>query len=164
MDLIASEVMHRLVKTVPAQLSLLELDRRLVEAGVSGFAVVDEDRLVGVVSRADILRALDVERIAAHATSDFYRDSQGFHEVPLQTLAETAARIGERLEQLTVRDVMHRELVAVSPDQSLRTVAELMLDRDVHRVLVTRDGRLLGLISSSDFARLYATGRIVPKE
>lgn len=164
MDLIASEVMHRSVKTVPAQLSLLELDRRLVEASVSGFAVVDEDRLVGVVSRADILRALDVERIAAHATSDFYRDSQGFHEVPLQTLAETAARIGERLEQLTVRDVMHRDLVAVSPDQSLRTVAEMMMDRDVHRVLVTRDGRLLGLISSSDFARLYATGRIVPKE
>jgi CBS domain-containing protein len=66
------------------------------------------------------------------------------------------------MEHLTVGDVMHRQLFAVSPDQPLRAVAETMVDNGIHRVLVTREGRLLGVISTSDFVRLYAQGRIKP--
>ena len=35
-----------------------------------------------------------------------------------------------------------------------------MVDNNIHRVLVTQEGKLLGLISTTDFVRLYAEGRI----
>jgi CBS domain-containing protein len=57
---------------------------------------------------------------------------------------------------------MHRRFFAVSPEQPLRAVAEMMLDNGIHRVLATREGRLLGVISTSDFVRLYAQRRIKP--
>lgn len=162
MDLIATELMRRVVQTVPASMPLPELERAFVESRVSGFPVVDGDQVVGVVSRSDIVRQLDLERQTAQRTSDFYRDDTGFHEIPLETIAQLAGRIGERMEQLTVRDVMHRQLFAVSPEQPLRAVAETMVDNNIHRVLVTREGKLQGIISTTDFVRLYAQGRFKP--
>jgi CBS domain-containing protein len=39
---------------------------------------------------------------------------------------------------------MHRQVFAVPANQPLRAVAKAMVDNDIHRVLVTREGRLLG--------------------
>jgi len=160
MNMTASEVMRRCVQTVSPSMSLPELERAFVRAGVWGFPVIDNDRVVGVVSRSDIVRQLESEHQIAKHTSDFYRDANGFHEVPLTTVDQVADRVGERMEELTVGDVMHRQLFVVDPDQTLRAVAETMVDHGIHRVLVTREGRLLGVISTSDFVRLYAQGRI----
>jgi len=161
-DLIATEVMRRSVQTVPASMPLPELERAFVEERVSGFPVLEGNQLVGVVSRSDIVRQMDLERQTAQRTSDFYRDDTGFHEIPLETVTQRADRIGERMEQLTVRDVMHRQLFAVSPEQTLRAIAETMVDNDIHRVLVTHEGKLQGIISTTDFVRLYAQGRLKP--
>jgi CBS domain-containing protein len=160
MDMIATEVMRRCVQTVSPSMSLPELERAFIRAGVWGFPVVDGDRVVGVVSRSDIVRQLESEHQTAKRTSDFYRDANGFHEVPLATDDQIADRVGERMEKLTVADVMHRQLFVVDPEQSLRAVAETMVDNAIHRALVTRQGRLLGVISTSDFVRLYAQGRM----
>ncbi len=154
--------MRRAVKTVPSSMLLSELERTFAEAGVSGFPVVEGDLLVGVVSRLDIVRQLADERQTALRTSDFYRDGNEFREIPLDTSVQLGDRVGERMEQLTVADVMHRRLFVVSPDQPLRTIAATMVDNDIHRVLVTQEGRLVGIISTSDFARLYAQGRLQP--
>ena len=141
-------------------MALPELERAFVRAKVSGFPVVDGDQVVGVVSRSDIVHQLDLEHQTAQRTSDYYCDTGGFHELPVATNVEIAGRVGERMEQLTVGDVMHRQVFAVPPDQSLRAIAETMVDNNIHRVLVTQEGRLLGLISTTDFVRLYAEGRI----
>ena len=164
MDMIATEVMRRSVRSVDASMPLPDLERAFVQAGVSGFPVIDGDQVVGVVSRSDIVRQLDLEHQTAKRTSDFYCDADGFHEVLLKTSSQVADRVGERMEQLTVGDVMHRQIFAVSPDQLLRAIAQTMVDNEIHRVLVTQEGRLLGLISTSDFVRLYAQGRIKPTQ
>ena len=44
----------------------------------------------------------------------------------------------------------------------MRSVAETMTEQHIHRVLVTRDGKLLGIISAMDLVRLYAKGRLRP--
>jgi CBS domain-containing protein len=160
MDITATEVMRRNVQTVSSNMRLPDLQRAFLQASVSGFPVVDGDQLVGVVSRSDIVRQWDTEQQAAARTSDFYRDAEGFHEVPLQSSQDVAERVGERMQQLTVADIMQRQVLAVGPDQTLRAIAETMVDNDIHRVLVTQHGHLLGLISTTDFVRLYAQGRI----
>jgi CBS domain-containing protein len=162
MDLTAGQVMRRGISTVPKTLPLPALERAFVDCGVSGFPVVDGEELVGVVSRTDVVRQLSSEQELAARTSDFYRDAEGFHEIPVLNTAQVAERIGQRMQELTVADVMHQQLHTVGADQPLRAVADKMVDNDVHRVLITREGRLLGLISAMDFARLYAQGRLKP--
>jgi CBS domain-containing protein len=162
MDLVASEVMRRDVKTVHPEMLLPELERTFAASGLTGFPVVDERKVVGVVSRSDIVQQLYVEHAVAVQVSDYYRDADGIHELPLNTPREVAGRVGERMEQLSVRDVMHRRVFAVPPDQPMRSVAQTMTDEQIHRVLVTRDGSLLGIISAMDIVRLYARGRLRP--
>lgn len=162
MDMVATEVMRRSIQTVPTTMRLPELERAFMQAKVSGFPVMDGDQVVGVVSRSDVVRHLDLEHETAERTSDFYADAGGFHKLPVSSGTEIADRVGERMEQLTVGDVMHRRLFAVSTEQTLRAIAETMVDNNIHRVLVTKEGRLLGLISTTDFVRLYAEGRIKP--
>ncbi len=162
MDLIVSEVMKRNVKTISPEVGLPELEREFIAQGVSGFPVLDQGRLVGIVSRSDVVRQLTVEHEAAALTSDFYRDETGFHEVPLETMEQLADRVGERIEQLRVQDVMSRQLFKVAPDQPLRFVAQTLVDNHIHRVLVTDGDQLLGLVTALDLVRLVANGRLKP--
>lgn len=160
MDLLVKEIMQRNIRTVAPWVTLPELEQALLKERVSGFPVVDKGELVGIVSRSDIVRQLFLEHHAAESTSDFYFDDSGFHETPLVTFEQIADRVGERIEQLQVKDVMSRTLVKVSPDQPLSQVAQTLTDNRIHRVLVSEANRLLGLVSALDLVRLIASGRL----
>jgi CBS domain-containing protein len=53
-----SEFMTRDVITVPADMSIIDLARRFQESRLRRFPVMDDTRLVGQISRRDVLRAL----------------------------------------------------------------------------------------------------------
>jgi CBS domain-containing protein len=160
MDLLVKEIMQRNVRTIAPWVTLPELEQALLKERVSGFPFVDKGELVGIVSRSDIVRQLFLEHHAAESTSDFYFDDSGFHETPLVTFEQIADRVGERIERLQVQDVMSRTLVKVSPDQPVRQVAQTLIDNHIHRVLVTEENRLLGLVSALDLISLIASGRV----
>jgi CBS domain-containing protein len=58
---------------------------------------------------------------------------------------------GDRPKQ--VRDVMTRQVLCVSPDQPVAEVAAMMTNKDVDRVPVVRDGRLVGFLTRGDIVR-----------
>ncbi len=160
MELLTKQIMQRNVQSVSSNLSLPDLEKAFVTAGVSGFPVVDEGVLVGIVSRSDVVKQLFLEHEAAETTSDFYFDRDGFHEEQLVTFEQIADRVGERIERLQVSDVMSRNLVKVGPDQTLRAVAQQMSAESVHRVLVTEQDQLVGIVTSFDLVELLARGRV----
>jgi CBS domain-containing protein len=151
------------VKTVPSTMTLPELEKKFMEEKVSGFPVVDEGRLVGVVSRSNIISQICAERDIAEKTSDFYFDETGFHESPMGSSAEIADRIGERMEQLRVSDVMARHPYTVSLDQPISEVAHRLVELSVHRLPVIDGHTLVGIVSSTDLVRLIADKRLVAK-
>jgi len=53
-----SEFMTKKVITVPAEMSIIDLSRRFQESRLRRFPVMDDTRLVGQISRRDVLRAL----------------------------------------------------------------------------------------------------------
>jgi len=53
-----NEFMTRDVITVPADMSIIDLARRFQESRLRRFPVMDDTRLVGQISRRDVLRAL----------------------------------------------------------------------------------------------------------
>ena len=55
-----SDYMSRDVKTVNAEMSIVDLAQQFAEKGYRRFPVTDKNRLVGQISRRDVLRALEV--------------------------------------------------------------------------------------------------------
>ena len=53
----------------------------------------------------------------------------------------------------TVRDAMTRMVLCVSPEQPVAEVAAIMANKDVDRVPVTREGRLVGFLTRGDIVR-----------
>lgn len=58
---------------------------------------------------------------------------------------------------LTVRDIMHEDVVTVSPDTSVRELSRLLADEEISGApVVDGNGSLLGVVSSTDVVRLAA--------
>ncbi len=159
-ELTAADVMRVTVKTVPSTMTLPELESELLAAKVSGFPVVDHGELVGVVSRADVVRRICAEREVAEQTSDFYFDETGFYEAPMESFKDIANRIGERIEKLLVRDVMAENPITVPFDEPISRIARRLIDDRVHRFPVTDGGMLVGIVTATDLVRLIADRRL----
>lgn len=134
-DLMASDVI-----SVRRETTLRDAARLMVEKGISGLPVTDDDgQLVGVISEGDFLRK-EVDRgdLMGRGLLGvlFDRDS----------LAE-AENVGE---------VMAENLFTVSPDATLVEAARTMTTHAVKRLpVVTREGKLVGVISRRDIVAAF---------
>lgn len=104
----------------------------MVRAGVGGLPVVDSGgRVVGMLSERELLRHLQGAYLSGGP-----KPGQG-------------GVAGRR----TVRDAMTRQVLCVSPEQPIAEIASLMSNKDVDRVPVVREGRLVGLLTRGDIVR-----------
>jgi CBS domain-containing protein len=161
MSLCAADVMQTKVHTVRGDLSLPELERAFLKERVSGFLVVDGKRLVGVVSRSDVVRKLAAEQSLAEYVSDYHRDLGGFGGgEDAESLVTLASRAGSRLGSATVADLMSKTPIRVAPDDSLRDVATVLSKHRIHRVPVVHGETIAGIITSMNLVDLIAKGRL----
>jgi CBS domain-containing protein len=155
--------MQSKVRTVTQEMSLPDLERAFLEEGVTGFPVVDGSRLVGVVSRSDVVRKLATEQSYVEYISDYHREICGSQDEEPEALSVLAHRAGARLENACVRDLMSQNPVTVSPDESLSAVAKVLVGHHIHRVIVTSGDKLEGIITSLDLVGLFAEDRVAPR-
>ena len=151
-----ADLMQKKVLTIAPGKTLPELERALLRSRVGAMPVVERSgKMVGIVSRSDVVRQLCLERSLGEAMADAYRDQtdEAFVEKSRRDVAEA---VGKRMEQLCVRDVMIRDIVTVPPDLPVGKAAQLMLERRIHRLPVVESGKLVGIVSSLDFTRLVA--------
>lgn len=148
-------------ETVSSEMTLSRLEQRFIESRFTGFPVVEGGRLVGVVSRSDVVRSLLTERSCAEQISDFYSQmGPGSDEEEARSLEAIAAQVGVRLATLRVADVMVVNVVTIESARSVRDLARLMLEGEFHRLPVVADGELIGLVTSIDLVRAIAEGRL----
>jgi CBS domain-containing protein len=157
--LTARDVMQTKPRSVSPEMTLPELQRTLISTRMSGFPVVQNDRLVGVVSRSDVVRQLTVEHSLGEMRSA-YQSETGIENEDETFLANVAQHVGSRMEKLRVEDVMTRSVLSLPPDAPLQQVARMLVDNRIHRLLVVEGGELIGIISSTDLVRLVAEGRL----
>jgi CBS domain-containing protein len=145
----ASDLMNSEVLTVGEEMSLRELAGFLLDNEISGAPVVDgQGRLVGVVSLVDLVAAGsdEEEGAAERAEADFLVRGEGsLTETDLEDLDDSDLRVG---------DVMTTEIHSVGEDASVSEVAMKMLKEHLHRLLVLRDGRVVGILTTSDLLGL----------
>lgn len=133
----AAEVMDRSPLVVTAGLRVSELARILLDAGAEGACVVDDGRLTGVVTAMDLV----FKEKNLHLPTIFtFMDAV----IPLGWRKAQAEL--EKMEGLTVREIMTTAPVTVGPQAELAEIASLMVDQHLSMVPVVQDGALLGVV------------------
>lgn len=139
----AKDIMRRKVVTVERWLSLAELARLFEEKGITGAPVVDEaGGILGVVSQTDLVRS---RRESCAGVALYHRE-----------LEEQTSELGihfEEVEAGRVESIMTPGAIAFDEEAPVEALAEAMLERHIHRVLVTRGSRLAGIVTTMDLLK-----------
>ncbi|HEV8248003.1 MAG TPA: CBS domain-containing protein [Polyangiaceae bacterium] len=128
---LARDIMSRQIFTIEPEATLEHLEEHMKQYRFGHLPVVDGDKLVGLISHGDLL----------HASSSF--------------LSERAKERDEIIHKVPVTRIMQRDLITVSPSDTLADVALLMWEARVGCVLVIEgEDKLVGIITEGDFLRV----------
>jgi len=152
-DMTVGDIMRSEVLAAGADWSLETLADFLVDNSISGAPVTtQDDELVGVVSLTDIVRqsSMSNSHAGAGSTHDVY-----LYELESQ-MSREELRIFHTQDESSVRvsDIMTPMIFRVDRDTSLQEVAETMLKGRIHRVFVTEDDKLTGIVTALDMLQV----------
>jgi CBS domain-containing protein len=133
------EVMTKRVVTIAPQASLKEASALLLDRRVSGVPVVDDGKLVGILSESDIVA----------------KETSGYSNGEADTDEQRHLR-RERAAQ-TVAEAMTPSPFTVEPWMGVWTAADLMAVHGVNRLpVVDTQGSLVGIVTRNDLVRAFA--------
>jgi CBS domain-containing protein len=95
----------------------------IMESGFSAFPVVKKKRIVGLISRRDLIRTRRVQSVIAHHA------------------------------QTTLEEIMSKDVITIRPDEPIGSAAELLVKHDVSRLPVTDGDRIVGIVDRHDVLR-----------
>jgi CBS domain-containing protein len=150
----AGDLMTRDVAVVHPETSLLEAVKLMARRHISGMPVVDDTgTIVGMISEGDLVRWHEGYTERQARWLDMLAD--GGHLAPafLESIQE---------QRRTVKSVMSLGATTVTADTPARDVAHLMHSKNIKRVPVMRDGKMVGIVARSDLVRALA-GKLAEK-
>ncbi|MFN2398734.1 MAG: CBS domain-containing protein [Gemmatimonadaceae bacterium] len=133
-QLTVREIMTERPRMATPDTPIKEAARAMARGGISALPVVEKnDLLIGMLSERELMRHL----------IGSYLQGGGTRRPPLQNSVNVK----------TVREVMTRQVLAVSPDQALADAAALMTNKDVDNLPVVQEGKLVGFLTRGDIIR-----------
>lgn len=146
MSLKAKDIMTVDVIVVKPDETLEQVANILLENGISGLPVVDdEENIVGMISEGDLV--FQNRKLSPPAMVDILGAiiTVGSQEQYFQELKKTLAT--------NVVQLMATDIISVGPNQPLEDIATLMIEKQVNRIPVVEGKRLLGIITRQDLIR-----------
>jgi CBS domain-containing protein len=92
----------------------------IVESGFSAFPVVKKKKVVGIISRRDLIRTRRVQSVIAHHA------------------------------HTTIEAMMSKDVVTIGPDDPISSAAELLVKHDVSRLPVVERDFIVGILDRHD--------------
>lgn len=170
-DIMTSDVVYTAPDT-----PISEVVAILRTEGITGVPVLLRNRVVGVISASDILEFTqsDPDSLEQPAPDSWDETEEaGGSGIELESgfsWPDEEEEYTEEFDELeedvelastyTAADIMTRNLCALPPDTPIRTAAQRMVRLGVHRLLVMEGGKLVGIVTSMDFLRAVADGRL----
>lgn len=137
----AHHIMSRQVITVDPEASIVDAIHTMLAHHVSGLPVVDRaGRLVGIVSESDFIRRAELGT-----------EQKRGRLLAFLAGADRAAIDYARQHGRKVGQIMTPNPVTIGLEAPLEQIAGLMEARNVKRLPVLQDGRLVGIVTRSDF-------------
>jgi len=143
----AADIMTTEVFSIPPDAPLMQAVRTMLQHRISGLPVVETGKLVGIVTEGDLLRRIEI------GTQRQRPRWLEFLIGPGRLASEYAHARGRK-----VREVMSREVHAVSERTPLDQIVHLMERHRIKRVpVLTEDGLLAGIVTRANLLRALAT-------
>lgn len=125
--------MSRDVEVVTPDTALMEIQEELHRHGFRHLLVVEDGRLVGVISDRDVLRAVSP-----------FLDTRVEEPRDVQTLTRPA------------REVMRADPITVQPETPIEEAGRLLLENTISCLpVVDRERALVGIVTSKDILRHF---------
>lgn len=138
-----ADFMTRDPSHLEADSTLENAAKELTGRGITGAPVLQDGKLVGVISQKDLLAR-----------------AAGTRKVPLRTRGPQSERYASNTEAIgkalagTVAEVMTRSPTTIAPDAKMSDAAALLLRKGINRLLVVDGDSLVGIITTTDVLRL----------
>jgi CBS domain-containing protein len=147
--MLVKDVMSKNVITISPQDSIIQALEKMAENNISGLIVVENEKVVGVISESDILRVFksSVPEIKASASATLSI---------LLLLEKEMELFGEmkKVGKLKVKDLMSKKVFSVKPEDTILEAARIMSKKDVRRLpVIDENGKLVGVISRTDILK-----------
>lgn len=145
----AKDIMTTPVVTVSPATTVREIAALLLERRISAVPVVEDGRLVGLVSEGDLLHRHEIGTDRDRPARSWWLGliAGGPGEAAAQYVKSHAMR---------ARDVMTRDVITVDEDTPIATIAARLEAHHIKRVPVLRGGRPVGIVSRTDLIRALA--------
>ena len=143
----AADIMTAPAVTVTPGTKVHDVAALLAARGISAVPVVEDDRLVGIVSEADLLHRHEIGTDCALRDDPWWMRLFRMDSEPAKYVRSHAVRVA---------DIMTPNVAVVDPDAPLADVAEMFEERGVKRLPVVRNGRVVGIVSRSDLVAALA--------
>ncbi|MEO8580062.1 MAG: CBS domain-containing protein [Gemmatimonadales bacterium] len=185
------EIMSTDIVSVGPETTIREAMELFAHRHISGAPVVTGSTLVGVVTSTDLMAfAASLPGVPTERDTRDHLDDED--EAPVDDEsgqvaemgsdflsemwddagAEVTERMAQRaspewnvLEEHAVSEAMTRSpLCTLGPDDSAESAAALMEAREIHRILVTENGALVGTVSTLDIAKAAAHHRFTVRQ
>ena len=137
------EIMQKDVFTITKDASIKECGDLLEKHDVNGMPVMDGDQLVGIITRADIFKAI------LPKYSDIYINER--YLIDFECIEERIHKIKE----LKVMHIMAPNPLTLDQDTPLVKAGSLMILRGIKQVPIVENGKLLGIITLTDICRNF---------
>ena len=151
MPLLAREIMTPNIKAVPQSWTMDRLARFLTDNEIAGSPVTDDNGdITGIVTLKDITEFrwnASCPELEAQLSEDEAQEARRLRMV-----------IYEGMDKLPVevRDIMTPILLSVDEGSPVREIAKTMMAEHLHRIFVTSDGKITGIITTYDLLKIIA--------
>jgi CBS domain-containing protein len=141
------DIMHRDIVTVSPEETLKDVANKLYRHKVSGMPVVDDDgRPIGMISERHLIKAALPNYQAMVENRSATPETEPFDDLL------------RREDEIRAKDIMTTRLFLTTEDTPIVEVAAQMLFRNIRRVPVVEDGKLIGLILRRDIVSKVIRG------
>ena len=130
--MLVKERMSRPVITVKPNLPIMEALNLMKREKIRRTPVVDGGKLVGIISDKDLLNAS-----------------------PSDATSLSVWEINYLLSQITVNEVMTKEVLTIAEDMPIEEAARIMADNKIGGIPVMRGDRVVGLITETDLFKVF---------
>lgn len=141
--LTARDLMTTEVITLTPDTDILQAAQVLLDNGINGAPVVDENnRVLGILCQSDLV--VQQKRLPLPSVFTLLDII-----IPLSSTRQLEKQVS-KIAALKVSEAMTKDPVSVRPDTDIETIAALMVDNNFHTLPIVEDERLVGVIGKED--------------
>jgi CBS domain-containing protein len=147
--MLVKDVMSKNVITISPEDSISDAIEKMAKNNISGLIVVEEEKVVGVISESDVLRVFKSEIPEISTSTNATLSIFLILEKGIKAINEM-----KKIGKLKVKNLMSKRVFYVKPEDTILEAARMMSKKDVRRLpVIDENGKLVGVISRTDILR-----------